>query len=130
MTPPIPGVAPWQGGAAAPADVRVTSFTGAYSVQVQVLALRVLWTLQCEAALAAAARERHALSALSAHVGRHLTELVDLLALVKAAGQRGGPRARDALKRKVVSLESLITLQLSHVDATQVRWLHAVCPGV
>jgi hypothetical protein len=60
----------------------------AYSVQVQVLALRVLWTLMCEAALGAVARERHALHALAAHVGRHLGELVELLAHVKAAGKK------------------------------------------
>jgi dynein heavy chain len=108
------------GGATGDPNVRVNAFTSHYSVQVQVMAFRVLWTLQCEAALAAAAKERHAVTALGAHVGRQLSELVEFLALVKAGARRAGASSRSlSVRRKLLALESLITLQLSHSDATQ-----------
>ena len=92
-------------------------------VQVQVLAYRVLWTLQCEASLSAAGRDKHALAALCHHVSRQLSELVSALARVKAAGHRAG---RADVKRRVISLESLITLQV--VAVCVCRWCF-VCAG-
>jgi hypothetical protein len=105
---------------------KASLFTSAYTVQVQVIAYRVMWTLQCEAALRAAAVDKNALLALGSHVSRQLSELVSLMAAVKAAASlRQQPGAATAValspqrfRRVQVSLESLITLQLSHCDAT------------